>query len=123
MHIKRAVLVLCAIVAVTALVAACSKKGGEGAACQKPADCRRGFRCEDNRCIGGGESACGYILRCMPKLSMDDKETLFGGAFNQFYEMVKKSPQQAACEARLNLIVQMGRQVVLNRACGPRVME
>lgn len=119
-HARGALLACLALLALVAL-AACRRGGGEGAPCAKPADCRYGFRCEEQHCLGGAESACGYLLRCLPLLRPEDRETLFGENHRQWLDALTHGPQQEACAARLALIVQMGRLVVLHRACGPRI--
>lgn len=119
---RSGLLALLALLAFGAATA-CRRGGGEGALCAKPADCRHGFRCEDQRCLGGPESACGYLLRCVPLLRPEDRETLFGEGHRQLIESLTHNPNQAACAARLGLIVQLGRQVVLHRACGPRIEQ
>lgn len=112
---------LFALLLLAGTAAGCRRGGGEGAPCQRPADCRRGFRCEEQRCLGGPESPCGYLLRCLPLLRPEEREPLFGENIRQQIEALTQRPDQAVCAARLNLIAQLGRTVVLNRACGPRV--
>lgn len=122
-HRLKLVALLVGMVSIAIGVSSCKRGGGEGASCKRPQDCRFGFRCEDGHCLGGAESACGYLLRCVPLLSISDKETLFGESFRQWLDALAKKPDQRACERRLGLIAQMGRMIVLHRACGPRITE
>jgi len=103
--------------------AGCSKKGGAGARCEQPSDCRRGYRCERGLCLGGAESACGYLRRCLPKLAPHQVPALLGPAHRDFIRMLESYPDERSCSGRLKLLSSTGRIDVLNRACGPRVEE
>jgi hypothetical protein len=96
----------------------CKKSGGQDAPCSQPADCQHGFRCENGRCLGGVESACGYIRRCLPKMEGGQAETLFGESWRQY---LKADLEEGACEAQLRVVTAAGRAVVMSRACGPRI--
>lgn len=113
--------VLFAVLSLFAL-GACSSKGKAGAACNKPVDCAHGYYCQGT-CKAGPETACGYLARCIPLMDRDQVETLFGEGGREVVKSLETAPEEGACEGQLRILSMANRTVILNRACGPRVMK
>jgi len=113
------------MMAAVALLAlgACSSKGKAGDKCGKPTDCARGYYCEQKTCKAGPETACGYLARCIPMMEADQVETLFQGSGRQLLESLQAEPEESSCEGQLRILAMANRTVILNRACGSRVIE
>jgi len=99
----------------------CSSKGKAGAQCVRQDDCAHRYYCLDKVCTAGPETACQYLRRCIPALSNDQAETLFGSDHQGFVQILKETPTDFVCEAKLRVIMAANRMVVLTRACGIRV--
>ena len=115
------VLGLALVLALT--LAACPSKGGKaGDKCRIPGDCARGYFC-DETCQAGPETSCAYLARCIPKMELDQVQTLFGDDAQELVNSLEENPQENYCEGKLRILKMANRIVILNRACGPQIVK